>query len=234
MATPSHARAVKSLNKSPGLHGRRFVFKTFSQRIEEIEIDVYSSLNKIKSVPSEGSTFLRDCLIEFRELNTAEDFISFYEEMMPFVQTLPLVILHKETIFSQLISRLQMKARLSVEAILRLIAALCRDLPDDFVSFLPRIVDSLVSLLKSGADREPDIIEQIFVAWSYILMYLQKSLLENNRLVDVLKLTVKLRYYPKEYVQEFMAATTSLLLRNASEGQLRKGSCLRLSRNHYQ
>ncbi|KAG5254304.1 U3 small nucleolar RNA-associated protein [Salix suchowensis] len=223
MATPSHARAVKSLNKSPGLHGRRFVFKTFSQRIEEIEIDVYSSLNKIKSVPSEGSTFLRDCLIEFRELNTAEDFISFYEEMMPFVQTLPLVILHKETIFSQLISRLQMKARLSVEAILRLIAALCRDLPDDFVSFLPRIVDSLVSLLKSGADREPDIIEQIFVAWSYILMYLQKSLLENNRLVDVLKLTVKLRYYPKEYVQEFMAATTSLLLRNASEGQLRKG-----------
>ncbi|KAJ6777070.1 hypothetical protein OIU74_001111 [Salix koriyanagi] len=223
MATPSHARAVKSLNKSPGLHGRRFVFKTFSQRIEEIEIDVYSSLNKIKSDPSEGSTFLRDCLIEFRELNTAEDFISFYEEMMPFVQTLPLVILHKETIFSQLISRLQMKARLSVEAILRLIAALCRDLPDDFVSFLPRIVDSLVSLLKSGADREPDIIEQIFVAWSYILMYLQKSLLENNRLVDVLKLTVKLRYYPKEYVQEFMAATTSLLLRNASEGQLRKG-----------
>jgi hypothetical protein len=37
------------------------------------------------------------------------------------------------------------------------------------------------------------------------------------------RLTVKLRYYPKEYVQEFMAATTSLLLRNASEGQLRKG-----------
>lgn len=159
-------------------------FKTFSQRIEEIEIDVYSSLNKIKSAPSEGSTFMRDCLIEFRvcdpslcllvsfyvffffnfyfgslllerwvrwvgscvitgimifvlkhsyreaillivrvitiqELNTAEDFISFYEEMMPFVQTLPLVILHKETIFSQLLSRLQVKARLSVEAILR-------------------------------------------------------------------------------------------------------------------
>ena len=37
------------------------------------------------------------------------------------------------------------------------------------------------------------------------------------------RLTVKLRYYPKEYVQEFMAATTSLLLRNASEGQLKKG-----------
>lgn len=28
-------------------------------------------------------------------------------------------------------------------------------------SFLPRIVDSLVSLLESGADREPEIVEQV-------------------------------------------------------------------------
>lgn len=28
-------------------------------------------------------------------------------------------------------------------------------------SFLPRIADSLVSLLESGADREPEIIEQV-------------------------------------------------------------------------
>lgn len=31
----------------------------------------------------------------------------------------------------------------------------------DWASFLPRIADSLVSLLKSGADREPEIIEQV-------------------------------------------------------------------------
>lgn len=55
MATPSHAHAVKSLNKSPGR--RRFVFKTFSQRIEDVEIDVYRSLDKIKLEPSEGSSF---------------------------------------------------------------------------------------------------------------------------------------------------------------------------------
>ena len=30
-----------------------------------------------------------------------------------------------------------------------------------YASFLPRIVDSLVSLLQSGADREPEIIEQV-------------------------------------------------------------------------
>ncbi|TYG50270.1 hypothetical protein ES288_D10G161100v1, partial [Gossypium darwinii] len=158
MATPSHAQAVKSLNKSEGR--RRFVFKTFSQRIDDIDINVFRSLEKIKSEPSQGSTFLCDCLIEWRELNTAEDFISFYVETMPLVQTLPSVLLHKDLIFDKLISRLQMKARLSLEPILRLLAAFSRDLLKDFLSFLPRIVDSLVSLLKSGADREPDILEQ--------------------------------------------------------------------------
>ncbi|XP_065862754.1 uncharacterized protein [Euphorbia lathyris] len=219
MATPSHAQAVKSLNKSPGR--RRFVFKNFSQRIEEIEIDVYRSLDKIKPEPSEGSSFFRDCLVEWRELNTAEDFISFYEKMMPLIQTLPLILLHKELIFSELLSRLQIKARLSLEPILRLTAALSRDLLEDVIPFLPRIAESYTFLLNSGADREPEIIEQIFTSWSHILMYLQKYLMKD--VVHVLKVTVKLRYYPKAYVQEFMAAATSFLLRNAPKDQLKKG-----------
>ncbi|XP_021290199.1 small subunit processome component 20 homolog isoform X1 [Herrania umbratica] len=219
MATPYHAQAVKSLNKSPGR--RRFVFKTFSQRIEDIDINVFRSLNKIKSEASEGSSFLRDCLVEWRELNTAEDFISFYAEAMPFVQTLPLVLLHKELIFTKLILRLQMKARLSLEPILRLLAAFSRDLLEDFLPFLPRMADALVSLLKSGADREPEIIEQIFTSWSCIMMHLQKYLIRD--IINVLKVTVRLRYYPKDYVQEFMAEATSFLLRNAPVEQLIKG-----------
>ncbi|OMO49638.1 Down-regulated-in-metastasis protein [Corchorus capsularis] len=219
MAPPSHAQAVKSLNKSPGR--KRFVFKTFSQRLHDIDINVFRSLDKIKSEPSEGSSFLRDCLIEWRELNTAEDFISFYAETMPFVQTLPLVLLHKELIFTKLISRLQMKARLSLEPLHRLLAAFSRDLLEDFILFLPRIVDSLVSLLKNGADREPEIIEQIFTSWSYIMMHLQKYL--RRDIIHVLKVTVRLRYYPKDYVQEFMAEATSFLLRNAPVEQLIKG-----------
>ena len=54
-----------------------------------------------------------------QELNTAEDFISLYEEIIPYTQTLPLVLLHKESLISKLLSRLHMKARLSLEPILR-------------------------------------------------------------------------------------------------------------------
>ncbi|XP_057754877.1 uncharacterized protein LOC130974144 isoform X1 [Arachis stenosperma] len=219
MATASHAQAVKSLNKSPGR--RRFVFKSFSERVDEIDINVYRSLEKVKAEPSEGSSFFRDCLIEWRELNTAEDFITLYEEILPCTQSLALVLLHKESLISKLLSRLHLKARLSVEPILRLIAALSRDILEEFVPMLPRIVDSLVSLLKSGGDREPDLIEQIFTSWSYIMMYLQKYLIHNT--TEVLKVTKDLRYYPKEYVQQFMAEVMSFVLRNAPEEQLKRG-----------
>ncbi|CAH9107367.1 unnamed protein product [Cuscuta epithymum] len=213
---------VESPKKSsPPRPRRRFVFKTLSQRIKDIDIDVYKSLDPMKTEPSEGSSFFRDCLVQYRELNTAEDFISFYEEMLPLVQTLPQIVLQKELILSELLSRLHMNGRLSVEPILRLIAALSRDLVDDFLPFLHRVANSLVGLLHSGADREPEIVEQIFTSWSCIMMYLQKYITKD--VLHVLKATVKLRYFPKDYVQEFMAESVSFLLRNASFQELRRG-----------
>ncbi|KAL8239479.1 hypothetical protein R6Q59_016046 [Mikania micrantha] len=219
MATQAHAQAVKSLNSGSGR--RRFVFKTFSQRIEEIDVDVFRSLDPLKAEPSEGSSFFCDCLVEWRELNTAEDFISFYEEMLPLVQTLPQIIIQKEIILSNLLSRLDMKGRLSLEPILRLIAALSRDLLEDFIPFLQKVADSMVSLLNSGADRESEIIEQIFTSWSCIMMYLRKYLTRD--VVNILKVTKKLRFYPKDHIREFMAESISFLLRNAPVDQVNRG-----------
>ncbi|CAL1353831.1 unnamed protein product [Linum trigynum] len=218
MATPSHAVAVKSLNQSAGRG--RFVFKSFSQKIEGLEVNVFRSLDRIKQEPSYG-TFFNDCLKEWRELNTAEDFITLYDEMSPLVQSSKSLALHKEFIVSALLSRLQMQARLSLEPILRLTAALSRDLLEDFIVYLPRVVRSLVSLLESGADQDPDILEQIFTTWSYILMYLQGWLTMD--IVGILKVSQRLRYYPKEYVRRFMAEATSFLLRNAPHKQLEQG-----------
>lgn len=41
-------------------------FKSFSERVDEVDINVYRSLEKVKAEPSEGSSFFRDCLIEWR------------------------------------------------------------------------------------------------------------------------------------------------------------------------
>ncbi|CAN1334235.1 Small subunit processome component 20 homolog [Linum perenne] len=173
MATPSHALAVKCLNKSSD-GGRLYVFKSFSQRIEGIQINVFRSLDIIKRDPASGAFFV-DCLVECRESNTAGDFISLYEEMfqlqlVPSVESLSSshknlikrgLKSHKDSIISALLSRLHMQARLSLEPIFRLIAALSRDLLEDFIIYLPRVAESLVSLLESGGDQDPEIIEQV-------------------------------------------------------------------------
>ncbi|CAL9158827.1 unnamed protein product [Musa hybrid cultivar] len=287
MAT-SQSHAVKSLNTSSGR--RRFVFKSFSQRVEEIDINVYRSLDPVKAQPSAGSSFLRESLVYWRELNTAEDFISFYEKMMPLVQTLPQVILHKEIIMSELLDRLHVKARLSLEPILMYVLCLfdskfCNDISSGFFLFhasyvinfgfhilqckyyiagffysshwspciislsiylliwtcgcmsvvdflvcfhemqigifLQRLTNALVDLLRNGGDHDPEILEQVFTSWSYIMMYMQKYLVKD--VVYVLKMTIHLRYFPKDYIQEFMAEAVSFLLRNACKVQLWKG-----------
>ncbi|CAN8326706.1 unnamed protein product [Cochlearia groenlandica] len=225
MATPADARAVKSLNTSEGR--KRFVFKNFAQRINDIDIKSFRSLDKEKAEPSEGSSFFRDCLVEWRELNTAQDFIMFYEEMFPYVQTLTLVILQKELIFTKLVARLQMKARLSLEPILRLLAALSRDLLQDFIPFLPRIVNSIATLLKDGAHKEPDIIDQIFSSWSDILCNLRKYLICD--IEGILRDTFELRYHSKDYISAFMSESMSFLLRNAPDEELVKGIKMILS-----
>ena len=118
---PSHRRAphffaIASLNGEYVL----FNYNIFVVVVVVVVITIIIIIIIIISVQALCSFFL--CLFScflMQELNTAEDFISFYEEIMPFVQTLSLIILHKELIFSKLISRLRFEARLSLEPILR-------------------------------------------------------------------------------------------------------------------
>ncbi|XP_020264631.1 small subunit processome component 20 homolog isoform X1 [Asparagus officinalis] len=217
MAT-SRSQSVKCLDTSSG--PKRFTFKSISQRIKEIDINVYKSLDPLRSEPKSSSFFL-DSLLYWRELNTAEDFISFYEEMMPLVQTMPQILFHKDKIFSELIRRVNMKAQLSLEPILMLIASLSRDILQEFLPFLQRLTDCVVNLLTNGGRYNPNILEQVFTSWQYIMMYLQKYLVKD--VVDVLKITTRLRYFENDYVPDFMAEAVSFLLRNSSAMELKKG-----------
>ncbi|XP_057867600.2 uncharacterized protein LOC131074886 isoform X2 [Cryptomeria japonica] len=212
-------QSVKGLNKGPG--GRRFVFKSFAQRLEEVDVDVFRSLEPVKFEPTQGSSFFHENLVRWRELNSAADFISLYEELMPVVQTLPQLLLHKEMILAKLLSRVHMQARLSLEPILSLIAILSRDLRAEFMPFLSQIIESFVSLLRSGGDRDPEIIEQVFTSISYVMKYMQKLLVKD--VSHVINITKQLRCYHREYVQEFTAEAVSFLLRNSSVKQLIKG-----------
>lgn len=56
-----------------------------------------------------------------QELNAAGDFNDVYVELLPIVQTLPQLLLHKDSIIKSLLSRVRIGALLSLEPILRLV-----------------------------------------------------------------------------------------------------------------
>lgn len=54
-----------------------------------------------------------------QELNSAADFNDVYQQLLPVVQSLPLLVHNKETVVNCLLSRVHMSAALSLEPILR-------------------------------------------------------------------------------------------------------------------
>ncbi|MCO5578548.1 hypothetical protein L7F22_032391 [Adiantum nelumboides] len=212
-------RPIKGLNKGPGQ--KRFVFKSFSQRVEEVDLDVFRSLAPLKVEPSGGTSFFHESLVSWRELNSAVEFTSVYEQLLPVVQTLPQLILHKKLIINTLMSHLKLSAIHSLEPILSLIAILSRDLRSDFIFFIPQLLGACVDLFQSGGDRKPEIIEQVFTSVSYIFKYLQKPLCKDVKFI--LKATRQLRYYKRLYIREFTAEAVSYLLRSTTNEQLIKG-----------
>eukprot|EP00897_Mesotaenium_endlicherianum_P002355 jgi/Mesen1/2147/ME000152S01236 len=45
---------------------KRFVFKSFARRVEEVDVDVFRSLTPVKFEPTSGTSFFQESLIQWR------------------------------------------------------------------------------------------------------------------------------------------------------------------------
>ncbi|EFJ49017.1 hypothetical protein VOLCADRAFT_104545 [Volvox carteri f. nagariensis] len=200
---------------------KRFRFKTFAERVSEVEVDVYKRLGPVKSEPSSGS-WLADGLAHWRELNSAAHFLQAAAEVQPLSQSLPLLLHHKDDIFRILLGSLEPSARLSLPALLDLLSRLARDLQQQFLPLLPKAIRRIVQLLNGGAEREPESLEAIFTCVSYICKHLVRHLAAD--LPTALRVTAPLRYHHADYVRQFAAQAVGFLLRSApNAAALRSG-----------
>eukprot|EP00850_Spirogloea_muscicola_P021570 SM000254S08796 [mRNA] locus=s254:122773:139016:- [translate_table: standard] len=198
-------RYTRSLNPSSGR--KRFVFRSFARRLEAVDIDVFRSLAPAPAAPAGTSTsFFHESLLRWRELNSAADFNTLYQELLPLVQTMPQLLHHRDAIVSALLSRMRLDAALSLDPILR---------------FLPSVLGALTALLLSGADHDPDLLEQVFTCVSYTFKYLVSFLTQN--LVLVLRCTKRLRFHKEKHIRLFVAEAVAYLLRQAPLKQLIRG-----------
>ena len=159
------------------------------------------------------------------ELNCGAHFSDFKREAEPLCQSLPMLVLHQDKVLASLLDRLVPEARHSLEALLRCLQALARDLRGDFApSAFQRAAEALAALMRANEiAREPEILEHVFQALAFMCKWLQRPLAGD--LVQALRKTRALRRHPQAHVRVFAAQAVAFLLRVAPEthGNVNRG-----------
>ena len=197
---------------------RTHVFKNFAQRVAEVDVDVHRTTGALRVDPLQGSAcFFHETLVKCAELNCGAHFSDFKREAEPLCQSLPMLVLHQDKVLASLLERLVPEARHSLEALLRCLQALARDLRGDFApSAFQRAAEALAALMRANEiAREPEILEHVFQALAFMCKWLQRPLAGD--LAQALRKTRALRRHPQAHVRVFAAQAVAFLLRVAPE-----------------
>ena len=204
---------------------RTHVFKNFARRVSEVDVDVHRTMGEMRTAPLEGSTcFFHESLIKWQELNCGADFSAFCAETMQMCQSLPQLVLHQRQILDFLLARLTFEAKHSLEALMACLSALARDLRGDFLQHFGRVTAKLSALMKTGVEREPELLEHVFASLARMCKWLQRQLAADLPLA--LKLTRTLRRHRQQHVRLFAAQAVAFLLRAAPDAAVPDGGAV--------
>ncbi|KAI9139232.1 armadillo-type protein [Paraphysoderma sedebokerense] len=208
---------TKELNHTDSVN--RYKYRSFNDRIKGINIDVAHRIGEVQEVPEDADSFFKQSLDSWRELNLTVHFTEFSKEIDPFVQSLPLILYHKDTIVNILIKHIKVEESMAYEPILNLITMLARDLGVDFNPFFEPIIQSILPLIRL---HDSKILEWTFQTVAYLFKYLSKQLLQNlipiyNVLSPLLGQSTRIA---KPYIRLFAAEAFSYLLRKAKSDVL--------------
>ena len=149
-----------SRKKSNTLEGKRFVFRTFAQRIAAVNIDVLHSLEGDRADelaggegPSE-TPYAMLTLEKWVELNCTAQFGAFHAAVSPLLLSVPLMLRRREELFEILNVHLAGAPGMALKPILEVTAAVAADLRQEFYPEFPRLLLTLAGLLSPTDVRE--------------------------------------------------------------------------------
>ena len=213
--------ARNALGRKPPKVRKRH-FKTFAERVGEVDVDVHRTTGELRTAPVDGSSnFLHETLLKWQELNCGADFGDFGRETMQLCQSLPQLVLHQNQVLDALLAKLRMDARHSLEALLACLSSLARDLRADFLTRLGDVTHALSRLLMDGAEREPELLEYVFACLARVLKWTQRQLAADLPLA--LRHTRSLRRHRSKHVRLFAAQAAAFLLRAAPDAAVEDG-----------
>jgi U3 small nucleolar RNA-associated protein 20 len=186
-----NADAQSRKKKQKGGYGvvreRRYRFKNFNERIEDIDISSIQNIGGYRGPgpQSTDSTWFELSLNEWKELNCSAAFAKFCYAVTPMTGTLAKLLFNKDKIVSEIFSVLkkandegpESAARLALVPVLSLTAMLAKDLGSEFQCHFAEFYRLLLPILPSAAD--PEIIEAAFATLLYVFKCVLNDLLND-------------------------------------------------------
>ncbi|KAK6627166.1 hypothetical protein RUM44_009643 [Polyplax serrata] len=202
------------MEKGSRKNNNRFKFIPFSERISNVNIDVFHRVpHPFEEESAEEFTYFHLALRKWTVLNLTGKWKAFRKEIGYNTQTLPQLLNSKEKIIDAFLQNIRLQDELSLQPVLELMVALVKDLRHEFYPFYSKILKELLHLLKF---KDPDVLESTFTCLAYIYKYLFRELVKDLDKV-LLDLVPLLNENNPDYVRDFAAQSFSFVARKVKD-----------------
>ncbi|KAK2574916.1 hypothetical protein KPH14_002607 [Odynerus spinipes] len=190
-----------------------FQFKTFSERVSEIDIDVFHRVaHRNEENEEEVETYFNQTLRKWNLLNLTEGYCSFKKQVREIV-TLPQLLNKKQFIIDLLLEYVKKQDILFLQPILELVVAVAKDLQKDFYEYFPEFLNAISGLLQT---KNTEQIEYAFTALAYLFKFLWRYLIKNVQTVLDLLLPLLADTQP-DYIHNFAAESFAFVVRKVKD-----------------
>ncbi len=184
MAPTASGRISKSrrVQKSTP-HQKHHRWESFTTKISKLH-----SLDPLRKVRrhdldtedlSTTTSYLRNGVEKWGELNISAAFTSFKREILPLCESLPQILHFEDKIMDLLASYISLQEKEALEALLDLLTAFAHDLGVRFEKHYARSLDLIVAI--ASKPQAVEIIEWTFGALAFLFKYLSRLLVQDLR-----------------------------------------------------
>ncbi|XP_077259186.1 small subunit processome component 20 homolog [Temnothorax americanus] len=190
-----------------------FRFKPFSERVTEIDVDVFHRVaHRNEDDAEDVETHFHETLQKWNVLNLTDGYTAFKKQVRDIV-TLPQLLHKKQHVIDALLLYLKKRDPLFLQPILELVVAVARDLQKEFYDYFPEFLSEMICLLQT---KNAEQIEYTFTTLAYLFKFLWRYLTRNVRTVVPLLLPLLADAQPV-YINRFAAESFAFVVRKIKD-----------------
>ncbi|KAI1003796.1 U3 small nucleolar RNA-associated protein 20 [Podosphaera aphanis] len=218
MPVNSSGRIVKTKKTKGGTaHQKNHRWESFTSKISKL-----SSLDPLRRVRrndlenediSTSTSYLKNGLEKWVELNMSEVFLNFSREVTPMCDSLPQIIHFEDKIMDSFVLYFEKQERESLEPLLELITDFAHDLGHRFEKYYAKVLKIVTTIAETSHDVA--VIEWSFTSLAFMFKYLSKLLVPDLRPTYDLMAPLLGKQRQRPHIARFAAEALSFLIKKS-------------------